>query len=382
MTALLEALPLPAALVDGSGQVLAANALAGLAAGASFVASPAWSAHPAEGGTLWLRRAGEDAALAHDLGNLLAVAGAAAEAMGALPLPAQEAERQAILEAVRRGRAQLHALRGAAGAPEPLELGAWLDRVEPLLRRLLGTGVVLRLERPAVPLRVLAPPAALDRAVLNLAANARRAMGGQGCFALSLRAEAALAVLEAADDGPGFSAAALAHGLRPGFSDAAGTGLGLASVRTAAATAGGEVVLGRAALGGALVRLLLPLAPEPPPLRVLVVEDEAVIRDALQAVLENAGHEASGFADAESALEHLEGGGKANLLVTDLTLPGADGHALARHAQALRPGLPVLLMSGYGLESAGDATHFLLKPFTAAELNAAISRTLLLANAP
>ncbi len=380
MSALLHALPLPAALVDGAGRVRAANALSGLAAGAPFLAGPGWTAHPAEDGVLWLRRAGEDAALAHDLGNLLAVAGAAAEAMGALPLPAQEAERLAILDAVRRGRAQLGALRGAA-VPEAQELGAWLGRMEPLLRRLLGPGVALRVEGPPVPLRVLAAPAVLDRAVLNLAANARRAMGGRGCFALSLRAEGALAVLEAADDGPGFSAAALAQGMRPGFSEASGTGLGLPSVQAAAAAAGGEVVLGRAALGGALVRLLLPLAPAAPPLRALVVEDEAGIRRAVQAVLERAGHDVTGFEDAESALEHLEAGGDAGLLVTDLTLPGADGRALARRAQALRPGLPVLLMSGYGLDSAGAATHFLRKPFTAAELEAAFSRALSLAKA-
>lgn len=380
MTALLDALPLPAALVDGTGRVRAANALAGLPPGAAFAAAPGWSAHPVPDGVLWLRRAGEGAALAHDLGNLLAVAGAAAEAMGALPVPAQEAERQAILDAVRRGRAQLGALRGAAEAAEALELGAWLGRLAPLLGRMLGPGIELRVERPAVPLRVLAPAAALDRAVLNLAANARRAMGGRGRFALSLRGEGRLAVLEAADDGPGFSAAALAHGLQPGFSGVEGTGLGLPVVRAAAAAAGGEVVLGRAALGGALVRLALPLAPPAPALEALVVEDEAGIRRAVQAVLARAGHHALAFEDAESAIEHLEGGGAAGLLVTDLTLPGADGTALAAAARALRPGLPVLMMSGYGLDAAAGATHFLRKPFTAAELEAAISRTLSLAN--
>lgn len=379
MTALLEALPLPAALVDGAGRVQAANALAGLAAGAAFAPPPGWSSHPMAGAVLWLCRAGPEAALAHDLGNLLAVAGVAAEAMGPLPAAAPEAERQAILEAVRRGRAQLRALRGEAEAPEALELGAWLDRAEPLLRRMLGPGVALRMEGPAAPLRVLAPPAALDRAVLNLAGNARTAMGGRGCFALSLRQEGAQAVLEAADDGPGFSPAALARGFEPGFSDAAGTGLGLPVVRAAVVAAGGRVVLGRAGLGGALVRLELPLLTGSRALRALVVEDEAGIRRAVQAVLERAGHRVLAFEDAESALEHVQAGGEAALLVTDLTLPGTDGAALAAAARRLRPGLPVLLMSGYGLEPAAEATHFLRKPFTAAELEAAIFRTLLLA---
>jgi len=379
VTALLEALPLPAALVDGEGRVQAANALAGLQAGARFAPGPGWSAHPVPGAVLWLRRGGEDAALAHDLGNLLSVAGAAAEAMGALPVPAAEAERQAILDAVRRGRAQLRALRGGAEPVEALELGAWLARLEPLLGRMLGGGVALRVERPGTPLRVLAPPAALDRAVLNLAANARRAMGGRGRFALSLRREDALAVLEAADDGPGFSAMALARGFEPGFSDAAGTGLGLPVVRAAAAAADGQVVLGRAGLGGALVRLELPLMAAGPSLRAVVVEDESGIRRAVRAVLERAGHCVAAFEDGEAALEHLRAGAAAGLLVTDLTLPGMDGAALARDARALRPGLPVLLMSGYGLEAAGEATHFLRKPFTAAELEAAISCTLSLA---
>ncbi|MFL1463278.1 ATP-binding protein [Roseococcus sp. DSY-14] len=315
------------------------------------------------------------AALAHDLGNLLAVIGAAAEAMGALP-GAAEGERRAILDAVARGRAQLRALHGEAEPPERLDLAAWLARAAPLLRRLLGPGVALELRAPAGPLEVLAAPQALDRAVLNLAGNARRATGGQGRFVLSLRREGGRAVLEAADDGPGFSAAALARGLEAGFSGAGGTGMGLAVVRAAAAAAGGQVALGRAALGGALVRLELPLAPVAAARAAWVVEDEPGIRRAVEAVLARAGHAVRGFEDAEAALEALRAGPPPGLLVTDLTLPGLDGAALAR---AVAGTIPVLLMSGYGLEAAAGATHFLRKPFTSEELEAAISHTLSLA---
>ncbi len=315
------------------------------------------------------------AALAHDLGNLLAVIGAAAEAMGGLTCAA-EAERRAILDAVARGRAQLRALHGDAEPLQRLDLGAWLAGSAPLLRRLLGPGVALELRVPDTPLPVLAAPLALDRAVLNLAGNARRAMAGKGRFMLALAREEGRAVLEAADDGPGFSAEALAHATEAGFSASGGAGLGLAVVRAAAAAAGGRVILGRSGLGGALVRLELPLAAARGSAHVWVVEDEPGIRRAVEGVLAGAGHAVRSFADAEAALEALRAGPPPGLLVTDLSLPGLGGDALA---EAVSGRIPVLLMSGYGPGRRPGVTHFLRKPFTGAELEAAISCTLSLA---
>lgn len=369
MTPLLHALPLPAALADEAGQVREANALCGLPPGAVLVARPGWTRHPLPGGTwLWVD-GGAPAALLHDLGNLLMAIDGAAEAMGALPDAAAEAERLAIRDAVRRGGAQL----SAGAAPGPLDLTAWLRGAAALLRRALGPGVALSVALPDGKLVVAAAPANLDRALLNLAANARVAQGGQGRFALALRREGEMAVLEARDSGPGFSAAALQHGTERGFTEGAGQGLGLAGVRAAMEAAGGSVTLANAPEGGAVVRLALPLAAEASgPRLVLLVEDEPALRQAAVRCLEGAGHRVAAHPDAESALAWLDSGGVPDLLATDVSLPGMDGAALAQAARVRRPGLPVLVASGYRVEGLAPPHRVLRKPYAPAELLGAV----------
>lgn len=370
MTPLLHALPLPAALADEAGRVRDANAACGLPPGAVLAPRPGWTRHALPDG-LWLWvDGGAPAALLHDLRNLLMAIGGAATAMGTLPDAAAESERAAILDAVRRGSAQL----AAGGAPAPLELASWLRGAAGLLRRALGPGVALELRLPDAPLVAMAPPASLDRALLNLAANARAAQDGRGRFALSLRREGEAAVLEARDAGPGFSAAALARGTEWGFSEGAGQGLGLAGVRAAMEAAGGTVTLANAAEGGALVRLAMPLAGVAPvPRLVLLVEDEPALRQAAMRCLEGAGHRVAAHGDAESALAWMDSGGVPDLLATDVSLPGMDGPALARAARERRPGLPVLVASGYGVEGVAPPHRVLRKPYAPAELLGAVA---------
>jgi CheY-like chemotaxis protein len=172
-----------------------------------------------------------------------------------------------------------------------------------------------------------------------------------------------------------------------------GTGLGLSQVYGFARQSGGaasvESVLGQ----GASVRIYLPLAqagaaeiaPQPdvrtsrhrPGRRVLLVEDDASVGEMVEAMLTELGHEVVRAAAAAPALEILRRRQPIDLMITDLIMPGGtNGVELAQLAVELRPGLPVVLTSGYTGETLGAATQapwpLLTKPYLAETLAAVI----------
>ena len=104
------------------------------------------------------------------------------------------------------------------------------------------------------------------------------------------------------------------------------------------------------------------------PRRLLLVEDDPLLRVTLAEVLDEAGFAVLEAEDAESALGLLAAHGDLALLLTDINLPGADGFALARAARRLRPGLPVVYASGRLTEPdprrALPDAPFLAKPFS------------------
>jgi len=102
---------------------------------------------------------------------------------------------------------------------------------------------------------------------------------------------------------------------------------------------------------------------------ILLVEDDDVIAGLVHELLELAGYDVVRAAGAGEALAACSNGARFDLLVTDVVLPGADGPALAGELQKRHPTLRVLFTSGH----AADLRPFLQKPFTAAELTAAVS---------
>jgi CheY-like chemotaxis protein len=111
------------------------------------------------------------------------------------------------------------------------------------------------------------------------------------------------------------------------------------------------------------------------PRRVLVVEDEALVRLLVVQILEEAGYETREAAEAKSALELLQSGEFINLMVTDVGLPGVNGKQLVDQARGLRPDLKILYMTGYadsGLLDAKlpDGVDLITKPFDLDELAA------------
>jgi CheY-like chemotaxis protein len=196
------------------------------------------------------------------------------------------------------------------------------------------------------------------------------------------------------DTGVGMDEATIARVFDPFFTTkeiGKGTGLGLSQVYGFARQSGGGVSIDSAPGKGASVRLYLPrstvapvaAAPEPaavaggPALRILLVEDDLEVGDLVAMMLEELNHQVF-RADGAAAFAAFIGSGQAfDLLITDLIMPGTrTGVDLAHDAVKARPGLPVILSSGYtgdALASADGAPWPLLrKPYSADDLAQAI----------
>lgn len=115
----------------------------------------------------------------------------------------------------------------------------------------------------------------------------------------------------------------------------------------------------------------------PPMARLLIVEDEASLRDLLRRYLERAGYEVEAFAGSEDALQRFEAAPDYfTLVVTDLTLPGLNGDQLIGRMQALNSRVRALILSGYPYVPTQPRTLFLQKPFLPKMLLEEIERAL------
>jgi two-component system cell cycle sensor histidine kinase/response regulator CckA len=197
-------------------------------------------------------------------------------------------------------------------------------------------------------------------------------------------------VLTVTDTGTGIADDVREHVFEPFFTtkgQAAGGGLGLATVYATVRQAGGRIRLQSAPGRGTTVRIVLPISPRPDepttpggqpasaaeaPQRVLLVEDETAVRELVERILRRAGFEVTTAPDALVAIRTAAEAGPFDLLVSDVVMPGMNGLELARELRATRPDLRVLLISGYTEEAVGrvgpDGFELLSKPFTADEL--------------
>jgi CheY-like chemotaxis protein len=281
-----------------------------------------------------------------------------------------------------------------------------------LLGRTLGATIRVTTTATHEAGMAFADPAALEAAVLNVALNARDAMPDGG--ALTIRTSTATivtpprndddlaagryALIEIDDTGSGMPPEVLARVFEPFFTtkgSGRGTGLGLSMVYGFARQSGGTVTVTSSVDRGTTVKLFLPLAaseplPETveldpvgkPAIRrtVLVVEDEADVRHVVRRQLENLGHSVLVAEGATEALLLLQGPGAPDVLLTDIVLAtGMSGLDLAESARALRPGLPLIFMSGHTAVPEArrrirdTGAPLLSKPFTSAQLERAVT---------
>ncbi|WP_203234491.1 PAS domain-containing protein [Sphingomonas solaris] len=251
-----------------------------------------------------------------------------------------------------------------------------------------------------------ADPNQLEMALLNLAVNARDAMPDGGTLRISASKEdvpegSASRVnpgryvrLSVADTGSGMDKATIARATEPFFSTKGigkGTGLGLSMVHGLASQLGGALTISsRPGLGTnvqlwlvqAVETTKLPSVQEPAPLATghgiaLLVDDEELVRQSTADMLADLGYQTIEAASAEEALRLLDKGSYFDFLITDHLMPGMTGVDLARAMRQQRPGMPVLLVSGYAADDgiAPDLPR-LTKPFRKDELWASLSDAL------
>jgi PAS domain S-box-containing protein len=356
--------------------------------------------------------------IAHDFNNILAVIIGNVELLRAyLPKDQYAAEIiDAVLRAGLHGRdLTSHLLafsRRRLLNPQPVDVNALVTNVVKLLGRTIGATIQLSADARAQPGVAFVDPAALEAAILNIALNARDAMPGGGTLTLTTsRLDVAAAratefdlppasyvVLAMTDTGSGMTPDVAARVFEPFFTTktgGAGTGLGLSMVYGFAKQSGGSVTIESAPNRGTTVTLFLPVAGAASavasasdgavartttPRTVLVVEDEAEVRNIVKRQLESLGHRVLVAEAATEALLLLQGRGAPDILLTDVVLAaGMDGIELAEAARAERPGLPVIFMSGYTAVPEAQqriretGAPLLAKPFTAPELEHAIA---------
>jgi PAS domain S-box-containing protein len=352
--------------------------------------------------------------VAHDFNNLLTVIIGALDIIQRHPDDAKRRNRmtEAALAAARRGEQlnqQLLAFaRREALHPTVIQLDQQLGQAETLMRRAVGESVDLTFKLSAVDGHVKVDPGQLEAAVLNLLINARDAVSDGGRITLSTEALRLAAprgeippgdyfVVGVEDDGEGMDKDTLTRVFEPFFTTkpvGKGTGLGLAQVYGFAKQSGGVAEVESVAGTGTIVRILLPASVDKPAkaaepkaitsaplaLKVLLVEDDADVGELVEAMLRELGHKVVRASDAHSALRLTVTEPELELMLTDVIMPGGkNGVELAREVTEIRPGLPVILSSGYTGESLAGAEAapwpLLRKPYTLEALNGVINET-------
>lgn len=339
--------------------------------------------------------------VAHDFNNLLTVIGGAAEMLRKVDLPEEKRARYIDNIATTVERASTltgHLLafsRRRAIRPEVIDLNIHLDAWAEILSRSLGSGIALSVKASAKNARVEVDPTELETAVLNAAVNARDAMPGGGDLLIETRDavyEGHVAVaIEITDSGTGMSEETLARVFEPFFTTkpiGEGTGLGLSQIHGFAAQASGVAKISSRVGSGTTLTIILPkvdkmpaaiqqkgeMAPIPPGIRVLLVEDNIQVLQFAEQLLDDLGCQTVSTSDATTALALLQEQ-SFDLVFTDIVMPGLSGLDLARQLHIRAPGLPVLLATGHSDQLVGEGEaplRVLSKPYGAETLSVAI----------
>ncbi|UOA32281.1 Blue-light-activated protein [Sulfitobacter sp. DSM 110093] len=347
--------------------------------------------------------------IAHDFNNLLQVmTGSLTMATRELPAEAPARGRiDAAMRAVERGASlssQLLAFsRRQPLQPRSIDLRDLLTDIDDIIRSALGEGMTVEIDAADALWPAYVDAASTQNAVLNLLINARDAMEGRGKLKIAianrhfgpkdLLGEPDMVAgdyveVKVIDHGPGIPAETLPKVFDPFFTTkpvGKGTGLGLSTVYGFARQSGGRVTINSRPDIGTSVVLLLPRAEsaaepvqwhDPSDIAggtetVLLVEDDAEVRDATAALLSDLGYQVRTAEDPSAALKTVRQEPKFDLLVSDVVMPGElSSRDMAETLQAERPDLPILFISGYSRDSivrdgkVDAGVQFLAKPFT------------------
>jgi len=301
--------------------------------------------------------------------------------------------------------------------PEIIQLPDVVSEVSPLIKRLLGEKITYYVQHDRNLGPVRADPQQLEQVIMNLAVNARDAIqsrgNGQGRISLFTRTLQAKQVIQLGsevlpaadytvlivqDTGGGIPPHVLPKLFEPFFTtkeQGKGTGLGLSTAYGIVKQSGGFIFADNITdksghPTGARFTVYFPVhrgeVPRKRPVpelvssdwsaggKVLLVEDEDMVRTVAERALTRAGYEVTACANGEEGLSAiLEGTNRFDLVVSDVVMPGMDGPAMVRAIRARLPQMPVLFMSGYAEEQLRrdidiPDMHFIAKPFSVAAI--------------
>jgi two-component system cell cycle sensor histidine kinase/response regulator CckA len=299
--------------------------------------------------------------------------------------------------------------------PEVLQVPDVVSEVSQLLKRLMGEKIVFQVHHDRDLGAVRADPQQLEQVIINLAVNARDAIqshgDGTGRVTMATRRIMSSDVrrmkadiipigdytaLIVEDTGGGIPPEHLAKIFEPFFTTkemGKGTGLGLSTVYGIVKQSGGFIFVenvpgpGGRTLGARFV-IYLPVYDGVMPTidnrleevaewsgggRLLLVEDEDMVRAVAERALAREGYDIVTACDGEEGLEKVRAGGEFDLIISDVVMPSMDGPAMLREIRKLRPDLPVLFMSGYAEEQLRrdidiENMHFIPKPFSVQQI--------------
>ncbi|WP_237481489.1 ATP-binding protein [Lichenibacterium dinghuense] len=359
--------------------------------------------------------------VAHDFNNLLTILRSSVDLLRKPGLADDRRRRylDAISDTVDRAAKLTSQLlsfaRRQALAPDTFDAAARLRSIGDMLDSVTGARIRVVFDVARKGCHVRADASQFETAVVNMAVNARDAMGGEGTLTLGVAVRAGLPPIRGhagsagdfvavtlTDTGVGIAAEQVTHIFEPFFTTKGvgeGTGLGLSQVFGFAKQSGGDIGVASEPGRGTTFTLYLPRvaaaaaavagaddggpAVDGEARRVLVVEDNVEIgRFALQ-ILEDLGYCAEWATDAAEALSRLDGDGAFDVVFSDVVMPGEmDGVALACEIRRRRPGLPVVLTSGYSHVLAREGPHgfdLVHKPYSAGQLARALGHAVAVA---
>jgi len=336
--------------------------------------------------------------MAHDMNNVLgAILGIASIHHETAPQgsPLQRAM-DIILKACVRGRTLVQGLLGFArkglAEQQVLDLNDLVQEQVALLERTTLQKVRLQVDLAGGLRPIMGDPGALTHLIMNLCVNAVDAMETGGTLRLATRNEGRdFVLLEVVDTGCGMAKEVLDRALDPFFTtkpQGKGTGLGLPIVYGTVKAHGGSLEIESLPAVGTTIRIHLPscegaagtagsespIPAQQASLRVLVVDDDALVQTSLELMLTGLHHRTTLVSSGEEAIRRLEEGLEVDLVVLDLNMPGLGGEATLPHLRRLRPDLPVLLSTGRSDQRALDLAarstrvNLLAKPYTLEEI--------------
>jgi two-component system, cell cycle sensor histidine kinase and response regulator CckA len=298
--------------------------------------------------------------------------------------------------------------------PELVELNALIENLRSFVRSLLPDEIEINIQLETQPQWVEVDRKQIEQVFFNLCLNAREAMSDAAAGTLTIKVERLIAPapvsdkldvgtyvrLTVADTGRGIESAELDRVFDPFYTTKSknkGTGLGLANCRRIAHEARGDVQIESAPGQGTQVFFWLPASQDStanppaehelkPPAKaaIMLVDDDDLIRNVAETLIDQLGHDLVSFNRAEAAVEYAdrEGIDHLDLLITDIAMPGMDGHELVRNFRKRRGDILVLFISGFmdnpATQAAVDSekSHFLPKPFSCESLQRKLTQLL------